>query len=398
MPWSRPVDQRHQFVTEFLSGEYSMTELCERHGVSRQTGYQTLARWWRDGDAGLESKSHAPRRCPHKTPPAVEQALLEARKKYSWGAKKLLGVVRKAHPELADQLPAASTGAEILRRHGASKTRRRRRCRPPVSSHLTQPTEPNHVWTTDFKGEFKTRDGKYCYPLTVVDDFSRNILACHGQLSTEQAQTRTVFERLFRKYGLPHVIRSDNGSPFAASGVARLSKLAVWWIKLGIQVERIAVGKPSQNGRHERMHKSLKEACTKPEPERDLRAQQVRFDDFVQTYNVLRDHEGIGMVTPASLYLPSPRPYPDVIAPPDYPLHWETRLVASNGCVRWKTATLFLSSTLAGEVVGFHELDDGIWAVLFYDVELGRYNARTNKLNYGGIMGPHRANAVSRPQ
>lgn len=390
------MDQRRQFVTEFLSGEYSMTELCERYGVSRQTGYQTLARWWRDGDGGLETKSHAPRRCPHKTSAAVEQALLEARATFGWGARKLLEVVRAKHPELADELPSPSTGAEILRRHGKSKARRRRRSRPPTSSGVTQPTEPNHVWTADFKGEFKTRDGKYCFPLTVVDDFSRNILACHGQLSTEQAQTQTVFDRLFRKHGLPHIIRTDNGTPFAASGVARLSKLAVWWIKLGIQVERIAVGQPSQNGRHERMHRSLKEACAK-EPEHDLRAQQQRFDDFVHTYNFVRGHEGIGMATPASLYRPSPRPFPDVIAAPEYPLHWETRLVASNGCVRWKTATLFLSSTLAGELVGFHELDDGIWAVLFYDIELGRYNARTNKLNYGGIMGPHRANAVSRP-
>jgi putative transposase len=398
MPWSQPVDQRHQFVMEKLSGEFSMTELCLRHGISRTTGYQTLWRWFAEGDDGLEERSRAPKSCPHATDEVAVQALLKARRAHpTWGARKLLEWLGERRPQLVPILPAPSTGADILKRNGMVAKRLRRRCRPPVNNFLTQPTHPNHVWTADFKGEFKTRNGVYCFPLTVADDFSRFILACVGHLSTDKDDTRASFELLFREYGLPEIIRTDNGTPFASNGIGRLSTLAVWWITLGIRVERIAPGEPTQNSRHERMHRTLKAECTRP-PAHDLEGEQVLFDSFRLVYNFERPHEGLNMATPASVYAPSPRPYPDVIPEAEYPAHYETRHVASNGCVRWRTATVFLTTTLEGEWVGFHEIDDGIWSVEWRDIELGRYNERTHTFNYGGAMGPHRSGGDNEPQ
>jgi putative transposase len=266
-----------------------------------------------------------------------------------------------------------------------------------VNNFLTKPTHPNHVWTADFKGEFKTRNGVYCFPLTVADDFSRFLLACEGHLSTDKDDTQASFESVFREYGLPEIIRTDNGTPFASSGVGRLSKLAVWWITLGIRVERIAPGEPTQNSRHERMHRVLKAECTRP-PALDLQGEQVLFDHFRTEYDHERPHEGIRMATPASIYTPSPRPYPEIIYEATYPGHYETRLVASNGCVRWRTATVFLSTTLEGEWVGFHEVEDGIWSVEWRDIDLGRYDEREHTFNYGGAMGPHRAGGEARAE
>ncbi len=228
MPWSDPLDQKRQFVREALTGEYSMTELCERYGISRNTGYTVLARWRAQGELGLVPRSHATKSCPHKTEAAVVEELLIARRKHPlWGARKLLDWLVDEKPHLARRLPSASTAADILKRHGLVPDRRRRRFRPPVQNGLTVATRPNHVWTADFKGEFPTLDRIYCFPLTIADDFSRFLLECEGKLSTSGALAKPVFTQVFREYGLPDIMRTDNGGPFASTALARLSKLSV---------------------------------------------------------------------------------------------------------------------------------------------------------------------------
>jgi hypothetical protein len=234
---------------------------------------------------------------------------------------------------------------------------------------------PNAVWTTDFKGEFKTLDGYYCYPLTVVDGFSRFLLGCQGLYSTSYEASKPVFVRLFKEFGLPNIIRSDNGVPFATTAIARLSKLSVWWIRLGIFPELIEPAHPQQNGRHERMHRTLKEETTHP-PAANQRAQQRKFNDFRYEYNHLRPHEAIGLKPPASLYVPSNRPYPKKLPPIEYPDHFEVRYVSGNGGIRWRSRWVNVSKTLFKQYVGLEEIDNGLWSVYFGPIELGRLDEK----------------------
>jgi transposase InsO family protein len=252
----------------------------------------------------------------------------------------------------------------------------------PPSPLLTQPVEPNDVWTADFKGQFRTRDRVYCYPLTVCDGASRYLLDVRALCSTDTLPARESFERLFREYGLPRVLRTDNGVPFASTGLCRLSRLSVWWIRLGIRPERIAPAHPEQNGSHERMHKTLKAATTRP-PERDRSAQQRRFDRFRCEFNHERPHESLGQKTPASLYRPSAHRYPTRLPRPEYPGHDEIRRVGSNGCILWKGRPLSLSHCLCGEDVGLEEVDDGIWSLFFGPLLLARLDQRTRQLHQG---------------
>jgi hypothetical protein len=238
---------------------------------------------------------------------------------------------------------------------------------------------PNAVWTADFKGEFKTRDGVYCYPLTVCDGYSRALLACRGLPSTRTAGARPVFERLFREHGLPARIRSDNGVPFATIALGRLSALSAWWLRLGILPDLIEPSSPQQNGAHERMHRTLKAEATRP-PTASMAAQQRVFDRFRREYNEERPHEALGQVTPASRYAPSPRPYPARLPPLEYPAHWEVRRVSRNGGVRWYDAWVNVSHVLAEEYVGFEEVDAGVWNVAFGPLVLGRFDERTLKI------------------
>lgn len=370
------LDQRARFVRDLASGHWSMTELCERYGVSRPTGYKWLARQG-TGGAGLADRSHAPHQCPHRTTADLEALIVAARHEYGWGAKKLRQVLRTRYP--ARSWPARSTFNAILDRHALlRKNRRRPQWTHPGATPL-HTERPNQVWPVDFKGQFRTGDGRYCYPLTITDHFSRSLLACHGLRSVATADTQSVFRTLFRAVGLPEAIRSDNGTPFASTGLHGLSALNVWWMQLGIVHQRIAPSSPQQNGTHERMHRELKRETARPAA-RSLRAQQHRFDAFRTRYNHDRPHEALADRTPASLWEPSPRSYPERITPPAYPAHLEVRRVSTSGMFRLHGTPLFLTHVLRGQTIGLEEVDDGIWNIVYYRTLLAKIDERHRHL------------------
>ena len=380
MPWSQtsPMDQKLQFVAECLREVFSISELCERFGVSRKTGYKWIERYLRNGAAGLEDRSRRPRSAPNATAPQVVEALLETRRRHpSWGGKKLLTVVHRRHPDW--ELPHRSTTCEILKRHGlvpkAPKRRRVGHPGRPSSSILA----PNEVWSADFKGQFKTGNGRYCYPLTVTDNFSRYLLGCQALQSTAVNEAKPVFTRLFQEYGLPERIRTDNGVPFATRTLARLSRLSAWWVRLGVLPEFIELGKPQQNGRHERMHLTLKAETTRP-PAASLPAQQRKFNRFIDEFNNERPHEALGQQTPASQYQASTREMPRKIKPFVYPDRFEVRYVSRNGGIRWNNDWINVSTVCIGEYVGLEEIDDGLWTVYFGPLTLGRLNERLMRI------------------
>lgn len=377
MPWmqTNPMCERVKFVMAFKEGVYSMTELCRRYGISRKTGYKWLSRYEAAGLEGLQEHSRAPQSIPHRTPKATEEALVALRRKRpTWGARKLLARLARTRPELA--LPAPSTVTALLHRHGLVEPRRRQR-KPlhPGSSPLTA-AAPNDVWSIDFKGEFLLGSGRYCYPLTVCDAHSRYVLSCTGLPSTNGNAARQAIDRLFRSYGLPYAIRTDNGSPFATQAIGGLSRLSIYWLKLGIRHERIRPASPQENGRHERMHRTLKAETARP-PEADFASQQQRFDGFRETFNHERPHEALGMDTPAEHYRSSARSMPNVMPEPEYPAHMEVRRVASNGSFKFNSRLVFLSTTLDGERVALEEIDDGIWSIYFANLLLARLDERT---------------------
>lgn len=387
MPWreTRPMDQRMQFIADYLRQSLSMSELCQLYGVSRKTGYKWIERYLAEGPQGLEERSRQPGSHPNQTPEEIVVALIQVRQRHpTWGAKKLLATVEKRHPEWA--LPVRSTVCEMLSRRGLVPKKRRRR----VIGHPGKPTSqvlaPNDLWCVDFKGQFKTGDGIYCYPLTVTDDYSRYLLECQGLLSTSVAEAKPVFTRLFKEYGLPTRIRSDNGVPFATTTLARLSALSAWWVRLGILPELIEPGKPQQNGRHERMHKTLKAEATRP-PAANRRAQQRKFNRFRQEFNQERPHEALDMATPGSIYVPSRREMPDRLPPLEYPDRFEVRYVSGNGGIRWNKGWVNVSSTCIGEYVGLEEIDDGVWNVYFGPLKLGRLLERHMRIEdeYGRL-------------
>jgi putative transposase len=390
MSWraTSPMSERVKFIGMCLGGGRTMTGLCSEFGISRKTGYKWLNRY-KDGNLdGLKEQSRAPRSHPNVTDPRVEAKLLAARKKHpTWGPKKLLW---RLHQEgIRPHLPAASTAWAILKRHGLVEARRRRRPRDGSSAPGMGMTRPNEVWCADYKGQFKTKDGLYCYPLTVSDGYSRYLVSCRGLRDTGTEGARPVFERAFRDYGLPWRLRTDNGSPFASTGLARLTALSVWMIKLGIELERIQPGHPEQNGRHERMHRTLKRETVVP-PAGDLRAQQRRFDRFRREYNEERPHEALGQRPPGSVYERSPRPYPRSIEDYEYPAHYEVRKVSGFGTFPFRMHAIYANECLNGERLGLVEIDDGIWRVHFRGHELGivdeRQLRRTKRIGYGKVL------------
>jgi transposase InsO family protein len=372
------MDERREFVESVRSRTYSVSELCDRFSVSRKTGYKWLCRAEQEGWAGLEDRSRRPASCPWQTSGEVEDALVAAKRKHPlWGPRKLLRYLSTRRPELA--LPAPSTAGRLLDRHGLVHHRARaRRWRHP-SGPLLRPIAANEVITADFKGQFRTGDGRYCYPLTIVDGYSRYLLCCQGLSSTRTEEARPVFERLLREVGLPQAIRTDNGAPFSANGLHGLCGLSVWWMRLGIQHQRIRPGHPQDNGAHERMHRTLKAATARP-PAANARAQQRRFDAFRHEYNEERPHEALGGEPPGRLWRPSTRPYPEKMPEPEYPEHAEKRLVSNAGCFRFKTQVVFLSQALKQEWIALDEIDDRLWSVYFYDVLLARLDERTMTL------------------
>lgn len=374
------MDQRRAFVTEAVRRKTTMTALCAAYGISRKTGYQVLGRYQAGGEAGLAPRSRAPRRSPQQLSLGVQQAILALRVGHpSWGPRKLRARLQALHP--TDEWPAASSIGALLQRRGLTRPPRRRTAPPAARGPLTRSSGPNDVWTIDFKGWFRTGDGRRCDPLTLVDDASRYLLHCVALPRPTAAQALPWLERTFREYGLPLVIRSDNGTPFAmARGVVGLSRLAVWWLKLGIRPERIAPGCPQQNPRHERLHRTLKEAtATPPRPTRC--AQQRAFDRFRTEYNHERPHEALAHHTPASLYTPSPRSYPARVAAPEYAEGLSVRRVRRDGDIKWQGAQVFLSQALAGEPVGLDEVADGCWRVIFGPVTLGCLHAESVTLH-----------------
>lgn len=380
MPWreTSPMEQRLEFVREYESGWFTMTELAAQYGISRKTGYKWLAQYEAAGVLGLQDRSRRPHHHPHAIDPRLVDAIVAIRQRHPhWGPKKLRAVARRR--DVDAPWPAESTIALLLKRRGLVGPPHRRRPPVPITPTRRPMTRPNEVWTTDFKGEFLTGDHRYCYPFTLRDGFSRYVLRCEALTAHTLAVTRPQFERAFAEYGLPDRIRSDNGPPFGGPGLGRLSSLAVWWIRLDIVPERIEPGHPEQNGAHEQFHAVLKAETARP-PATTAHAQQRRFTRFCAEYNYERPHEALALTVPAQHYQPSPRPLPRRLPPLEYPGHAEVRRVDQNGYVSWRRP-LFVSAALADEPVAFEEVDDGIWTVSFASIILGRFDERRHQIH-----------------
>jgi putative transposase len=382
MPWQEvtPVEQRLDFIRDYKTEQFTMTELVSQYGISRKTGYKWLERYETEGIVGLQDQSRRPQVSPHATAPELVATLIAIRTRHPrWGAKKLLAVAARRNPDAA--WPSRSTVCDLLTAHGLVVPRRRaQRTDHAPTPPLSVITAVNQVWTTDFKGEFRTGDGHYCHPLTLRDGFSRFVLRCDALLDRGYAASRRRFERAFHAYGLPDRIRSDNGGPFASPGLGRLSRLSIWWMRLAIVPERIAPGHPEQNGSHEQFHSVLKAETTRP-PAANATAQQRRFGRFCREYNEERPHEALGDQPPASRYAPSSRTVPRRLPPLEYASHLEVRRVSSNGCVSWRNAPLFVATALDGEDIAFEEVADGVWTIHFATIALARYDERQRTIH-----------------
>lgn len=360
---------RKQFVLEAQGGLFSFSELCRRYCISRKTGYKWVARYDAEGPDGLLDRSHRPHSCPHATDPMILEAAFDLRRRRPhWSAGKIIGHLEALQPEWP--LPSERVLHKHFVRQGLVHKNKRRR----KPTHPGRPTAgfdaPNSIWSADFKGQFKTRNGVYCYPLTIQDGFSRFLLACQGLDGTTYRGARSVFTRTFREFGIPWRIRTDNGPPFASMALGRLSRLSVWFIKLAILPDLIEPGKPQQNGRHERMHRDLKAEATIP-PAGNRAAQQRRFNTFRSDFNHVRPHEAHAQRPPATVYQPSTRPFPSKLITPEYPAHFEIRKVSSNGGIRWHSAWVNVSHLLGSEYIGLEEVDNDVWAVYFGPAQLG---------------------------
>ncbi len=379
MPWKgvTVTEQRQRFLEDYLLNYYSISELADRFSISRTTAHKWIRRYKRHGQRGFHERSRRPHNCPFQTDPAIVEVLVALRKKHpSWGPRKLLDVMHRRKPRR--KLPSVSTAARVLAREGLVKPRRRyRRAHPGCPKNV--PQAPNDVWAADYKGQFRLKNGNYCFPLTVSDLSSRYLLGCDAHPAISLERTFAHFKGLFATYGLPHRIRTDNGVPFASNALARLSQLSVWFIKLGIYPELIEPGKPHQNGVHERMHRTLKQEATIP-PASSLRAQQRKLDRFRAEFNRERPHEALAMQRPAEVYRPSRRRLPRRIKPYDYPGHYLVRKVSRAGTIRVLRRQIFVSNTLQEDYVGLEEVDDGVYDLYFCFYQIGRYDLKTNKI------------------
>jgi transposase InsO family protein len=368
------MEEKLRFVFEYEQGHRSMTELCARYEISRETGYVWLRRYQALGVSGLVERSRAALRHQNQTAAEIEEMVLDLREAHMrWGPRKLKRILERDEP--GRRWPAASTIGELLKREGLIVGRRKRRRTTPYTEPLAHADGPNRVWCADFKGWFRTGDGRRIDPLTISDAHSRYLVKCQAVTKTDTPRVQAIFEAAFREYGMPEAIRTDNGAPFASSAIAGLSRLAVWWMKLGIVPERIEAGHPEQNGRHERMHRTLKQEVAQP-PAANWREQQRWLERFRQEYNQVRPHEALQMQTPAAVYEPSPRSFPARVPEPEYGDEMLVRQVKHQGQFRWKKQDVFLSEVLWGEPVGLLAEDERWYTVYFTRFPIARFDSR----------------------
>jgi len=368
VPWksSTPVDLRRLFMERVLRGE-RVTDLCREFGISRKTGDKLKQRFKRLGEAGLEDGRRGPKVIPHRTPPEVEALLVAEKKRHpSWGAKKLKAVLEE---RLERSFPSLSTINVLLSKHELVKRRRYRGKDRASPTPLRTATAPNELWCIDYKGQFRLGDRSYCYPLTITDQYSRYILTCEGMAAICEDEAREACVEAFRTHGLPAAIRSDNGAPFASTGLAGLTTLSVFWMRLGVECERIRPSHPEENGRHERMHRTLKAETARP-ARSNLLQQQERFDEFVEEFNNVRPHEAIDLRPPSTAYHRSPRAYPRQLPEPEYPAHDDVLKVTKYGGIRLCGRGYHLTAALRGQLVGVRERKDGSWLVSFMNLDL----------------------------
>jgi putative transposase len=382
------MEERLRFVARLLDGE-KMAGLCREFGISRKTGYKIFNRYKDCGLEGLTDRSRRPYRHANQLPFQIEKLIIQIKKEFSsWGAPKIRERLRRIYPDV--HTPAISTVHAVLDRHGLVKHRRKRRYKAKGTT-LSRPSSPNELWCADYKGEFMLADRRYCYPLTITDFASRYLFACDALSTTKEVFAFTVFERAFKDFGLPEAIRTDNGVPFSSpNALWGLSKLSVWWLRLGINIERIKPGNPQQNGRHERMHLTLKMEATKPAGDNFLQ-QQAKFDDFIDYYNNVRPHQGLGMKYPTELYAASTRTYQG-LAELDYPFHDKIVTVTRCGRICFKGQKVNLSSVFAGQNIGIKEVADRIWLVSFMQYDLGFFDHETCRLE--SVENPFRAKVL----
>lgn len=380
MPWKETsvMDQRLQFISMYLTHQWSLAALCRQFAISRPTGYKWISRYLEVGRSGLGDQS----RRPHCHPQAIgedrEQLILQSRLAHPhWGPRKLLAWLQRQRPD--QSWPAASTIGAVIKRHGLSVPRGRRRKSPPYDQPFVGCDAANRVWSADFKGWFLTGDGRRCDPLTISDNHSRYLLRCQAVRQGDHDSVQPIFEAAFREFGLPDAIRTDNGVPFATTTVGGLSRLSIWWLKLGITPERIEPGKPAQNGRHERMHRTLKRETASP-PQSTWRKQQLAFDAFRTEYNHQRPHQALGNRTPAEHYQPSARSYPLIAPEPIYPDEMNLRRVKAQGDISWQGTHVYLSETLAGELVGLQQTDTDRWDIYFGPLKLAVLDSHNRRL------------------
>ena len=382
MPWKElsVMDERTKFIARLLEGE-KMTHLCEEYGISRKTGYKIWNRYQQVGSKAMMDRSRKPHRFSNQLPEQIERSIVRLKKeKPQWGAAKIRELLIRKYPHLHH--PAVSTVHAALDRHGLVNCRKRRTRAKLEGTTLGESLEPNDIWCVDFKGEFMLGDRRYCYPLTISDHSSRFLLTVEGLESVREDLAMPIFEQTFEEYGLPRAIRSDNGVPFAAAnGLFGLSRMSVWWLRLGIGIERIKPGHPEQNGRHERMHRTLKAATVKPSANNFLQ-QQGKFDAFRDEYNKERPHQALGMKMPAEIYVHSKKKYEGVKAI-EYPLHDKTITVTSCGRICHAGLKISFSSVFRGQDVGIREVDDHLWQVSFMNYDLGFFDENSGRFEPG---------------
>ena len=390
MPWkeSRVVDERKRFIQEWTKGEEDVAELCRQYGISRQTGYMWAKRHAELGEAGLEDRSRKPHECPHAITERAAEAIVGLRQLHPrWGPRKLRAYLQNHHP--SQNWPAASSIGQLLKRAGLAHPRRPRRRTPAYTQPLAHAQAPNQVWCADYKGWFYCGDGTRCDPLTITDACSRYLLRCRAVAKTDGVEAQAVFEAVFRECGLPEAIRTDNGPPFASRAPGGLSRLSMWWMRLGIRHERIEPGRPEQNGRHERMHQTLKEQTASP-PEASLRRQQETFERFQREYNEERPHEALEYRTPASVYVASARAYPSRLPELEYPPEAQLRRISQQGSVKWKCGRAFVSEVLARQEVGLVEVEEDFLEVYYGGLFLGWLDALGREPVFVADAGPRR--------